>query len=171
MSSAGKNLSSFDSSSVPNANAYRFGIVVSEWNKEITEALYAGAFSALKEKGALDENIIRLNVPGSFELTAGAKCMVENEKVDAVICIGCVIKGETSHFDFICNAVSNSLSNLNIKYSIPFIFGVLTTDNLVQAKERSGGKHGNKGIEAAITAIKMAALKNQFKKGKQIGFR
>jgi 6,7-dimethyl-8-ribityllumazine synthase len=113
MSSAGKNLSSFDPSSVPDAKAYRFGIVISEWNSEITEALYTGAFSVLKERGALDENIIRLNVPGSFELTAGAKCMVENEKVDAVICIGCVIKGETSHFDYICSAVSNGISNLN----------------------------------------------------------
>lgn len=170
MSTAGKNLSLFDKSSVPDASPFRFGIVVAEWNSEITEALYEGAFSALTECGALEENIMRLNVPGSFELTGGAKFLVENEKTDAVICLGCVIQGKTRHFDFICNSVSQGLIHLNIKYSIPFIFGVLTTDNKEQAKERAGGKYGNKGVEAAITAIKMAALKNQFKKGKQIGF-
>lgn len=170
MSSADKNLSSFDKSTIPGASAFRFGIVVSEWNNEITEALYNGAFSVLTEYGAEKENITRLNVPGSFELTAGAKFLVENEKVDAIICLGCVIQGETRHFEFICNAVSNGLTNLGIKYSIPFIFGVLTTDNKEQAKERAGGKLGNKGSEAAVTAIKMAALKTQIKRGKKIGF-
>ncbi len=166
-----KNLSQYEKSSLPDAKDFRFGIVVSEWNSEITEALFKGAFSVLKDCGVDDQKIFRLNVPGSFELTNGAKCMVENEKVDAVICLGCVIKGETRHFDFICNAVAQGLTLLNVRFSIPFIFGVITADSMEQAKERAGGKHGNKGVEAAVTAIKMAALKNQFKKGKQIGFR
>jgi len=171
MSSAGKNLSHFDKSKIPDASSFRFGIAVSEWNPEITEALYNGAFSALTECGAEKDNIIRLNVPGSFELTAGAKFLVEHEKLNAVICLGCVIQGETRHFEFICNAVSQGLTLLAVYFSIPFIFGVLTTDNQEQAKERSGGKHGNKGTEAAITAIKMASLKTQLGKGRQIGFR
>jgi 6,7-dimethyl-8-ribityllumazine synthase len=170
MSTADKNLSSFDKTTIPDASSYHFGIVVAQWNEKITEALYEGAFSALKECGADAENITRLNVPGSFELTSGAKFLAENKKVDAIICLGCVIQGETRHFEFICNAVSQGLTLLAVRYSMPFIFGVLTTDNQKQAEERTGGKYGNKGIEAAITAIKMAALKNQFKKGKQIGF-
>lgn len=171
MSTAAKNLSLFDKTTIPDASTLRIGIVVAEWNPEITEALYEGAFFALTSCGAVKENISRLNVPGSFELTSGAKFLVENEKTDAVICLGCVIQGETRHFEFICNAVAQGLTMLGIKYSIPFIFGVLTTENQEQAKERAGGKHGNKGVEAAITAIKMATLKNQFRKGKQIGFR
>lgn len=171
MSSTDKNLSQFDKSTVPDAGAFRFGIVVAEWNSEITEALYNGAFSALTDCGAQKENIIRLNVPGSFELTAGAKFLVEHEKLHAVICLGCVIQGETRHFEFICNAVSQGLTLLGVRFSIPFIFGVLTTDNQQQAVDRAGGKHGNKGVEAAITAIKMAALKNQLGKGREIGFR
>ena len=171
MSSADKNLSSFDKTKVPDASAFRFGIVVAEWHTEITEALYEGAFSALTACGALKENVIRINVPGSFELTGGAKFLTENEKLDAIICLGCVIQGETRHFEFICNAVSQGLTLLSVRFSIPFIFGVLTTDTLQQAQDRAGGKHGNKGTEAAITAVKMAAMKNQLKKGKQIGFR
>ncbi|MEP7168348.1 MAG: 6,7-dimethyl-8-ribityllumazine synthase [Bacteroidota bacterium] len=171
MSSSGKNLSSFDKTKVPDASAFRFGIVVAEWNSEITEALYNGAFSALTECGAQKENIIRLNVPGSFELTAGAKFLVEHEKLNAVICLGCVIQGETRHFEFICTAVSQGLTLLAVRFSLPFIFGVLTTDNQQQAIDRAGGKHGNKGIEAAVTAIKMADLKNQIGKDRQIGFR
>lgn len=170
MSSAHKNLSRFEQSAVPDASTFHFGIVVAEWNSEITEALYQGAFSALINSGAKTEHISRLNVPGSFELTSGARFVAENQKVHAVICLGCVIQGETRHFEFICNAVATGLTNLGIKYSLPFIFGVLTTDNQQQALERAGGKHGNKGIEAAITAIKMAALKSQLKQGKQIGF-
>lgn len=170
MATVNKNLSSFNKDEIPNASSFKFGIIVAEWNGEITEALFKGAFSALMECGAKEENITRINVPGGFELTAGAKTFVENEKTDAVICIGCVIQGETPHFEFICNAVANGLTLLTIRYSVPFIFGVLTTNNLEQARERAGGKHGNKGTEAAITAIKMAALKSQFRKGKKIGF-
>jgi len=158
MSTQLKNLSDFSGTEIPSAATYRFGIVVSEWNSEITHALYQGAYQSLVNKGALPENIFTYTVPGSFELTSGADILLKNSKLDAVICLGCVIQGETRHFDFICNAVANGLSNVAIKYSKPVIFGVLTTDNQQQAIDRSGGKHGNKGDEAAVTAIKMANL-------------
>jgi 6,7-dimethyl-8-ribityllumazine synthase len=153
-----KNLSDFSDTEVPSAAPYHFGIVVAEWNSEITNALYQGAYESLIEHGALIENIFTWSVPGSFELTSGADLLLKNRKLDAVICLGCVIQGETRHFDFICNAVANGVSNVAIKYSKPVIFGVLTTDNQQQATDRSGGKHGNKGVEAAVTAIKMAYL-------------
>ncbi len=165
MASALKNLSSFSIEGIPNgAKGMKFGIVVSEWNTEITEALYQGAINTLMNYGAANKNIIRKNVPGSYELTLGAQYFTEYTKVDVVICLGCVIQGETRHFDFICNAVANGLTNLSIKYNTPIIFGVLTPNTLQQAKDRSGGKHGNKGDEAAITAIKMVALKKEFTK-------
>ena len=164
MSSKDKNLSDFSqSSSIPNAKDLIFGIVVSEWNHEITLALKEGAFQTLIENGALAENIIISFVPGSYELTLGAQFQIETNKVDAVICLGCVIQGETKHFDFICDAVAQGITNLNIKYNKPVIFGVLTTNNQQQAIDRSGGKHGNKGDEAAATAIKMLALKFKLK--------
>ncbi len=166
MSSSQKNLSSFDPSSLPNAAKMRIGIVVSEWNPEITEKLFEGAYKTLVDCGCEKENIIRKNVPGSFELVTGGLFFAEYEDVDVVIALGCVIQGETRHFEFICNAVSQGLIRLSIKFGLPFIFGVLTTDNLQQAKERTGGKHGNKGIEAAITAIKMVALQQEFEEGK-----
>jgi 6,7-dimethyl-8-ribityllumazine synthase len=125
---------------------------------EITNALYEGAYQSLINNGALPDNIFSYSVPGSFELTSGADILLKNLHVDAVICLGCVIQGETRHFDFICDAVANGISNVTIKYSKPVIFGVLTTDNQQQAIDRAGGKHGNKGDEAAITAIKMANL-------------
>jgi len=158
MSTHLKNLSDFSGTSVPTAAPYRFGIVVAEWNADITEALYMGAYESLVEHGALTENIYTYSVPGSFELTSGADILLKNRKLDAVICLGCVIQGETRHFDFICNAVANGISNVALKYSKPVIFGVLTTDDHRQADERAGGKHGNKGVEAAVTAIKMAYL-------------
>lgn len=161
MASHLKNLSDFTGTAViPSAAAYKFGILVSEWNTEITNALYQGAYQSLISHGALPENIYSHTVPGSFELTAGADILLKSLEVDAVICLGCVIQGETKHFDFICNAVANGLSNVAIKYSKPVIFGVLTTDNQQQAIDRSGGKHGNKGDEAAVTAIKMINLAN-----------
>ena len=153
-----KNLSDFSGSDIPSAALYHFGIVVAEWNSDITNALYQGAYESLIEHGALIQNIFTWSVPGSFELTSGADILLKNRKLDAVICLGCVIQGETRHFDFICNAVANGISNVAIKYSKPVIFGVLTTDNQQQAVDRSGGKHGNKGDEAAVTAIKMAYL-------------
>src|ERR1700744_2571656 len=153
-----KNLSDFSGSEIPSAINYRFGIVVAEWNPDITNALYQGAYESLVDNGALPDNIFNYSVPGSFELTSGADLLLKNLHLDAVICLGCVIQGETRHFDFICNAVANGISNVAIKYAKPVIFGVLTTDNQQQAIDRSGGKHGNKGDEAAIIAIKMANL-------------
>jgi 6,7-dimethyl-8-ribityllumazine synthase len=159
MSSTLKNLSDFSNlSSIPNARSMRFGIVVSEWNAGITNALYQGAFSTLLKHGALQKNITTISVPGSFELTLGAQQLAKRKTIDAVICLGCVIQGETRHFDFICQAVATGITDLNIKHNKPVIFGVLTTNTLQQAEDRSGGKHGNKGDEAAVTAIKMLGL-------------
>lgn len=158
MATANKNLSVYDKSTIPNANNLRFGIVVSEWNSEITEGLFNGAREALLDCGAQAKNIIRWNVPGSFELTFGCKKMVTDGQVDAVIAIGSVIQGETKHFDFVCSAAAQGIKDLNVQFDTPVIFCVLTDNTLVQAQERSGGKHGNKGTEAAIAAIKMATL-------------
>jgi 6,7-dimethyl-8-ribityllumazine synthase len=155
------NLSDYTFNPVPSAEMMRFGIVVSEWNTEITEALYKGAYETLLKHGATSGNIRKEYVPGTFELTYGAAKMIKSENLDAVIVLGCVIQGETRHFDFICQGVAYGISKLNIKYKTPVIFGVLTTNNLQQAIDRAGGKHGNKGDEAAITAVKMAALKNR----------
>lgn len=155
MASHLKNMSDFSGTTIPSAAPYSFGIVVAEWNAEITNALYQGAYKSLIDNGALPQNIHSYPVPGSFELTSAADILLKNTNVDAVICLGCVIQGETRHFDFICDAVANGLSHVAIKYSKPVIFGVLTTDNQQQALDRAGGKHGNKGDEAAITAIKM----------------
>jgi 6,7-dimethyl-8-ribityllumazine synthase len=162
MSSANKNLSAIEGSAVPDAGPFKFGIVFAGWNYEVTNALREGAVNTLLQYGALAENIFVKEVPGSFELTLGAQYMAEFTEVDAVICLGCVIQGETRHFDFICDAVAKGITDLNIKFNIPFIFGVLTPDNQQQAMDRAGGKHGNKGNEAAITAIKMLGLRNSF---------
>ena len=152
------NLSAYDKASIPNAKQLRFGIVVSEWNSSITENLYDGAEKTLVDCGALQENIERINVPGSYELVYGAKQLLKKERFDAVIAIGCVIQGETKHFDFVCDAVSQGIKDLNILYNTPTIFCVLTDNTLQQSIERSGGKLGNKGVECAVAAIKMATL-------------
>ncbi|MFD1615047.1 6,7-dimethyl-8-ribityllumazine synthase [Gelatiniphilus marinus] len=158
MATENKNLSDYDKSTIPNASKFRFGIVVSEWNDTITQGLYKGAHDTLIENGVLPNNIVRWNVPGSFELVYGAKKMQE-QMVNAVIAIGSVIKGETKHFDFVCEAVSQGIKDLNVRRETPVIFCVLTDNNMQQALERSGGKHGNKGTEAAVAAIKMAVLR------------
>ncbi len=158
MATENKNLSDYDKTTIPNANKFRFGIVVSEWNDTITEGLYEGAYNTLIENGVLPNNIIRWNVPGSYELIYGCKKMQE-QMVNAVIAIGSVIQGETKHFDFVCEAVSQGIKDLNVTQETPVIFCVLTDNNMQQAIERSGGKHGNKGTEAAIAAIKMAELR------------
>ncbi len=158
MATENKNLSAYDKTKIPNAKSLRFGIVVSEWNETVTEGLYKGALEALLDCGALSENIVRWNVPGSFELTFGCKKMISTQNVDAVIAIGSVIRGETSHFDFVCSAAAQGIKDLNVQYDVPVIFSVLTDDTMQQALDRSGGKHGNKGTEAAIAAIKMAML-------------
>ena len=171
MASEQKNLSTFEGTAIADASTMKFGIIWSEWNHDITSALMQGARDTLLKYGAKPENIIIKTVPGAFELTLGAQYIVEYETVDAVICLGCVIQGDTKHFDFICDAVAKGITNLNLKFSKPFIFGVLTVNTQEQAEERTGGKHGNKGDEAAVTAIKMLDLKNSFElhKGK-IGF-
>ncbi len=153
------NLSNYDKSTIPDANKFRFGIVVSEWNPDITENLYLGAEQSFLDNGVLKENIIRWNVPGSFELIYGCKRMIETIKLDAIIAIGNVVRGETKHFDFVCDGVTQGIKDLNIKYDVPVIFCVLTDNTWQQSLDRSGGKHGNKGVECAIAAIKMAALR------------
>ena len=157
---ATKDLSQYDFNSVPSAANMRFGIVVAEWNPEVTMSLANGAVETLKKHGATDENILVKHVPGSFELPLGAQFLAEYGDVDAVILLGCVIQGETRHFDYICEGVTQGTKDLNLKYNKPFIFGLLTTLNQQQALDRAGGKHGNKGDEAAVTAIKMVHLKN-----------
>ncbi|MBB5438069.1 6,7-dimethyl-8-ribityllumazine synthase [Pedobacter sp. AK017] len=154
-----KNLSDFSHTTVPDGSTFKFAIAVAEWNAEITGSLYKGALKTLLKHGVPAENIISVPVPGSFELTAAAEILLQKHKdLDAVICLGCVIQGETKHFDFICDAVANGITNVGIKHSKPVIFGVLTTNDQQQAIDRAGGKHGNKGDEAAITALKMAEL-------------
>ncbi len=156
-----RNLSDYDPNTIPQGDGFKFGIVVSEWNFEITKSLSDAACNTLMKHGVDEENILKKFVPGSFELTLGAQFMAEYGEVDAVICVGCVIRGETPHFDYICEAVTHGITELNLDYNIPFIFCVLTTNTLQQARDRAGGKHGNKGDEAAITAIKMAALQQE----------
>lgn len=141
-----------------------FGIVVSEWNNSITEKMLEGACDTLEKNGVKHENIVVKRVPGSFELTFGARKLAEHKELDAVIVLGCVVRGGTPHFDYVCSGVTQGITELNLMYDIPFIFGLLTTDTMEQSEERAGGKLGNKGVEAAITAIKMAdfscSLKN-----------
>lgn len=160
MATAGKNLSEYDKSLIPNAKEFRFGIVVSQWNEDITEGLYTGAYDTLKDLDVTDENIVRWDVPGSFELVYGCKKMQESyDMLDAIIAIGSVIEGETRHFEFVCEGVTQGIKDLNVLNDIPVIFCVLTDANKQQSIDRSGGRHGNKGAEAAIAAIKMAALR------------
>ena len=139
----------------------KIAVITTEWNFEITNALHAACIQLLKKKKIKDKNLFQYSVPGSFELPAAAKMVIENRKVDAVICLGCVIKGQTSHFEFISTAVTNGIMDLNLRYNVPVILGVITPHNLEQAKDRAGGKVGNKGTEAAIAAIKMIELKNK----------
>lgn len=164
------NLSTYNKTELPNAANFSFGIVVSEWNSDITENLLKGAIDTLLENGVALKNIHTFHVPGSFELIYGCKKLIETINVDAVIAIGNVIKGETKHFDFVCTGVTQGIAELNVKYDIPTIFCVLTDDTKQQSIDRSGGKHGNKGVECAAAAIKMAHLKNFKQPKKEIGF-
>ncbi len=158
MSTADKNLSVFNSTDLPDISAKTFAILVAEWNEEVTEKLYEGAYRTLTEHGAKPTNIIRANVPGSYELSYGAQVFAQKENVDAVIALGCVIQGETKHNDYINHAVAQGLTLVSLKYDKPVIFGVLTPNNQQQALDRAGGLHGNKGDEAAMTAIKMLSF-------------
>ena len=173
MASNLKNLSSYNDETIPTAADMIFGVVVAEWNEHITHALYEGCVETLLKHGAKEENIHIAQVPGAFELPTAARLLASRfPAVDAVVCLGCVIKGETKHDEYINLSVANALQNLSITLAKPFIFGLLTPNDAQQALDRAGGKHGNKGVEAAVTAIRMAALKNDFdgkKKGK-IGF-
>jgi 6,7-dimethyl-8-ribityllumazine synthase len=158
MASILQNLSSYDADKVPDGAGRSFGIAVSEWNKDITFALLTGCIETLKKHGVAEENIFVKFVPGSFELPFAAKMLAREQHLSAVICLGCVIKGETDHDVYINTSVAFALQELNTEYNIPFIFGVLTPNTLEQARDRAGGKHGNKGVEAAVTALKMAAI-------------
>ncbi len=157
MATINNNLSDYNLEEIPNSEGLRFAVIVSEWNNHITDSLFKGAEEALLNCGVKENDIVRIDVPGSFELVYGAR-LASKYNYDAIICIGSVIKGETDHFDFVCNAVSLGIKDLNLQLNIPVIFGVLTDNIEQQAIDRSGGKHGNKGVEAAITAIKMAHL-------------
>ncbi len=171
MASALKNLSAYDEGTIPDGGGLNIGIVVAEWNAHITHALYEGCYDTLVKHGVREEDIQTMQVPGSFELPAGARMLIGKHMLDAVICLGCVIRGETNHNEYINQAVANGLVNLGIAMGKPFIFGLLTTNDEQQALDRAGGKHGNKGVEAAVTAIRMAALKKDGKEGKRrIGF-
>ncbi len=154
------NLSEYDPKHVPDGKDYRVAVVVAEWNEEITNALLQGAVDTLAEHGVAEDNIVVLHVPGSYELSSGADmALTYSDNIDGVICLGCVIQGDTRHFDFICEAVSQGLTNVSLHHHKPVIFGLLTTNDYQQALDRCGGKHGNKGVEAAVTLLKMVALR------------
>lgn len=156
-----KNLSNYDRSQLPDVQTMRIGIVVSEWNNDITDNLLRGAMETLTECGASLDHLKIVYVPGSFELPSGAQMLLENTSVEAVITLGCVIRGETPHFDFVCQTCADGVKDVALKYKKPVIFGVLTDNTLEQSRARSGGNLGNKGVEAAVTAIKMIALQRQ----------
>ena len=155
MATAYHNLSEYDFQSVPDASDMKFGIVVSEWNYNITGALLRGALDTLKKHGAREENILVRTVPGSFELTFGAAQMIKQTDVDAVIALGCVVRGDTPHFDYVCMGATQGIAQLNATGDVPVIYGLITTNNMQQAEDRAGGRLGNKGDECAVTAIKM----------------
>lgn len=161
MSSKDKNLSSYSESSLPSAEKLKFGIILADWNEEITHALYEGCYDTLIKHGAKEENIFTVQVPGAFELPQGARILNKNRNIDATICIGCVIKGETSHNEYINMSVAQALQNMAIATSKPFVFGLLTPNSMEQALDRAGGKYGNKGVEAAVTALRMAGLSKE----------
>jgi len=157
------NLSDYDPTTMPDASAMRVGIVVAEWNNEITSKLLEGAVNTLMANGVKESNIVIKWVPGSFELVFGARVIADGNDLDAVIILGCVIRGGTPHFEYVCSGVTQGITQLNLTEKIPFIFGLLTNDTMQQSIDRAGGIHGNKGDEAAVTAIKMAALNRPFK--------
>ena len=158
MASELKNLSEYSQNNITDISKKVFGIVVAEWNEKVTGALAKGAKELLELQGIKQDDLIEIKVPGSFELPSGAQAILEKHNPDAVIILGCVIQGETRHFDFICQGVTKGVMDLSIQYKTPVIFGLLTTDTMEQALARSGGNHGNKGVEAAVTALKMASV-------------
>ncbi len=152
------NLSDYDPQAVPDGKGYKIGVVAAEWNPGVTDALLKGAVDTLLEHGVTEDKLMVRRVPGTFELSSAADMMLHYHNLDAVICIGCVIQGETRHFEFICQAVSQGITNVALKHGRPVIFSVLTTNTMEQAVDRAGGKHGNKGVEGAVTALKMVAF-------------
>jgi len=172
MASELKNLSQYDADEIPNGKDYKIGIVVSKWNRSITESLLNACTVTLLEHGVPEENIYIAWVPGSFELPYGANTLDQKEKLHAVICLGCVIKGETPHNEYINQSVASALMQLGLMKQKPFIFGLLTPNTQEQAEDRAGGKHGNKGTEAAVTALEMIGLSRKLKQSdKTIGFK
>ncbi len=163
MATKNKNLSEFDPKKVPSGRGKKIGIVVSEWNEEITEGLKKGAVDALLTCGTYERDILVEYVPGTFELPLGAQFLLESKDVDAVICIGCVVRGETAHFDYVCQGATQGIQDVNLHYNKPVMFCVLTDDNIEQSRARSGGKLGNKGTEAAVGALKMLGLQGRLK--------
>ncbi len=161
MASKHQNLSFYREETIPSGENFRIAVIVSEWNQAITEKLYHGCYNILLKHGTKTENIISVYVPGSYELPQAAQLLMESQELDAAICLGCIIKGDTRHDEYIASAVANGIMQVSIDYSTPVVFGVLTTDNEQQALDRAGGKHGNKGDEAAVTALKMAALREK----------
>ncbi|MDR2123002.1 MAG: 6,7-dimethyl-8-ribityllumazine synthase [Flavobacteriaceae bacterium] len=157
------NLSAYDKNQLPDAEVYRFGIVVSDWNSQVTHNMHKGAVDTLLDLGAKKSNIDSVFVPGSVELVYAATRLCKKNNYDAVIVIGCVIRGETAHFDYVCKTVTDGVTYLNTQTDTPVVFCVLTDDNLQQSLDRSGGKLGNKGIEAGVVAVRMAELKNKFR--------
>ena len=159
MATAGKDLSTYDPTSVPSGAGRRFALIISEWNLDITDALRAGARETLLKHGVSPEAILEVWVPGSFELASGARILLDREALDGVICLGSIIRGETPHFEYVSMATAHGIMDVGLNFGIPVIFGVLTDDTLQQAQDRSGGKHGNKGVECAVACLKMAALR------------
>ena len=159
MSTADRNLSHYDPATVPSGAGRRFALVVSEWNHAITDALRQGAHETLLKHGVKEADIVEAWVPGSFELAMGAQLLLERGGLDGVICIGSIVRGETPHFDYVCQGTTQGIAQVGLKYGVPVIFGVLTDDTMEQARDRSGGRHGNKGVDCAVAVLKMAALR------------
>lgn len=159
MATAQHNLSNYDPTSVPSGAGRRFALVVSEWNIEITDALRRGARETLLKHGVAEADLVEAWVPGSFELALGAQFLLERGNLHGVICLGSVVRGETPHFDFVCQGTTQGIMEVGLKFNVPVIFGLLTDDSMEQARDRSGGKHGNKGVDCAVAVLKMAALK------------
>jgi 6,7-dimethyl-8-ribityllumazine synthase len=157
-----KNLSEYNKDFVPNGADFKVGIVVSEWNENVTLNLLKGAKEALIENGVPEDHIVVKFVPGAFELPLGAQFMLENTFVDGVVAIGSVVQGETKHFDFVCDGATHGIMNVGLKYNKPVIYCLLTDNTMQQAIDRSGGKHGNKGVECAIACMKMIQLSRSF---------
>lgn len=171
MASSLKNLSEYSNDNLPDGSSYKIGVIVSEWNEQITSKLFDACQETLKKHSVKEDNITKILVPGAFELTVAAKMLLKKAAYDAIICLGCVIKGETAHNEYINQSVAQGLTTLGLATGVPCIFGLLTPNDQAQAEDRAGGKHGNKGVEAAVTALRMAAIKKELQKeGKKIGF-